>query len=109
MRKLRDFCYLLLLSMLLPMKAAAQTDYGFDVDKFTCVEYFDKVSQLHKTNKQTASLLTYWLFGYVSGIQNSGKMFQSRYLEFNKSLANYCKKNPNELLLVSVRKLDFKM
>jgi hypothetical protein len=109
MRKIRGTLRVLLLSFLLPTAAAAQADYGLDMDKLSCDGYFDKMSEFSKTNKQTATLLAYWLFGYASGVQNSGKMFQSRYLQFHKALVDHCRKNRNEPILVAVRKLHFKM
>jgi HdeA/HdeB family len=109
MRKLRSVLCILLLSLPLPMTAEAQTDPGLDVEKLSCDGFFDKMSQFSKTNKDTALAFSYWLFGYASGVQNSGKWFQSRYLQFHKSLVDYCRKNRNEPLLVAVRKLDLKM
>ncbi len=108
MQKIINLYCLLMFVALVPRPAEADVDYGIDVEKLTCIGYFDRIGELNKTNKQTAALLTYWLFGYVSGIQNSAKLTQSRYLEFHNLLGDHCKKNPNELLLVSVRKIALK-
>ena len=87
---------------LLPASSFAQEDRGLDISSFTCGQYIDKVIELQKTDPQAAGVLTYWVFGYASRVSNNSKITKLVYLRFNKSLAEYCKRDWNQPILKAI-------